>query len=64
MQIPDTRHLQARTGVYQAILKPPFVGGYEISGVVVTAGEGVEDFMEGDEVVALSALDNPHGVSL
>jgi NADPH:quinone reductase-like Zn-dependent oxidoreductase len=42
----------ARVGLYPDAPKPPCVMGYEVSGVVESAGEGVGEFSVGDRVFA------------
>lgn len=44
--------LMARKGLYPGSPKPPGVVGYEVSGVVESIGEGVEDSWRGREVFA------------
>jgi NADPH:quinone reductase-like Zn-dependent oxidoreductase len=44
----------ARLGLYPDAPKPPFVVGYEVSGVVDAVGHGVTTHREGDRVVALT----------
>jgi NADPH:quinone reductase-like Zn-dependent oxidoreductase len=44
----------ARMGLYEAAPSPPFVPGFEAAGVVRAVGPGVEDFREGDRVVAVT----------
>jgi NADPH:quinone reductase len=45
--------LFVRAGVYPGTPKPPFVPGMEISGTIVSAGEGVSDLLPGQRVVAV-----------
>jgi NADPH:quinone reductase-like Zn-dependent oxidoreductase len=42
----------ARVGLYPDAPKPPCVLGYEVAGEVESVGEGVEDFVPGDRVMA------------
>ena len=44
--------LLARSGVYPDAPPPPCVVGYEVSGEVESAGDGVEEFSVGDRVIA------------
>lgn len=44
----------ARMGLYPDAPPPPFVPGYEVSGVVDLVGPGVEGFAVGDPVLALT----------
>jgi NADPH:quinone reductase-like Zn-dependent oxidoreductase len=44
----------ARQGIYPDAPKPPFVPGYEVSGVVETAGQGVTGMRAGDRVAAFT----------
>lgn len=43
--------LAARAGIYGPAPRPPFVPGFEVSGVVVGKGEGVTQFEVGDRVL-------------
>lgn len=53
---------KVRMGGYSNLTQPcPFVTGYEISGIVQRIGPGVSHVATGDEVVALSPLDNNYG---
>ncbi len=51
-----------RRGYHAKMLVPPTLFGHEISGTVAAVGEGVEDFVAGDRVVALNSA--PCGVCL
>ncbi len=42
-----------RVGLYQAAPKPPMVLGYEVAGILESAGEGVRDLKEGDRVLGM-----------
>jgi NADPH:quinone reductase-like Zn-dependent oxidoreductase len=42
----------ARAGVYPDAPSPPCVVGYEVAGEIESVGEGVDDFQEGDRVLA------------
>ena len=44
----------ARKGLYPDAPKPPCVVGYEVSGIIETAGEGVDSSMVGKSVLALT----------
>lgn len=44
--------VQARVGFYPDAPKPPSVLGYEVAGEVESVGEGVQNFVEGQRVVA------------
>jgi NADPH:quinone reductase-like Zn-dependent oxidoreductase len=45
--------ITARMGLYPDSGKPPFVTGYEFSGVVDRIGEGVEGVQEGDAIIGM-----------
>lgn len=45
--------IMARMGLYPDSGKPPFVTGYECSGVIEKVGTGVEQFKEGDQVIGM-----------
>jgi L-iditol 2-dehydrogenase len=44
-----------RRGYHARMIVPPALFGHELAGTVVQAGEGVEDFVSGDRVVALNS---------
>ena len=44
----------ARKGLYPDAPKPPCVVGYEVSGIVETAGQGVDPSIVGKSVLALT----------
>ena len=44
----------ARQGIYPDAPKPPFVPGYEVSGVVASAGTGAGEFRGGERVAAFT----------
>lgn len=46
--------VMARVGLYPDAPPPPCVVGYEVSGVVDAVGAGVDEFREGDSVLALT----------
>jgi NADPH:quinone reductase-like Zn-dependent oxidoreductase len=46
--------VMARVGLYPDAPKPPFVIGYEVSGVIDEVGSGVTGFAVGDRVLALT----------
>ena len=46
--------VMARMGLYPAAPRPPFVIGYEVSGIVTALGEGVTRFRVGDRVMAFT----------
>ena len=45
--------ITARMGLYPDSGKPPFVTGYEFSGIVDRVGEGVEGVKEGDAIIGM-----------
>ena len=51
-----------RRGYHAKMLVPPTLFGHEIAGTVVAAGAGVQEFSEGDRVVALNSA--PCGICL
>jgi L-iditol 2-dehydrogenase len=44
-----------RRGYHARMIVPPALFGHELAGTVVEAGEGVEEFAQGDRVVALNS---------
>ncbi len=44
-----------RRGYHARMIVPPALFGHELAGTVVQTGEGVEDFLPGDRVVALNS---------